>query len=168
MGGAFDLPIALGVLAASGLLPLRHLDDILVLGELSFDGAVRSVLGTLPIAARARRGGVRSMVLPTANATEASLVSGLTVVGVTSLREAVAVLTEAQAHPSHRAPQANGSSQTDNEIGVTDLADVKGQALARRALEIAAAGGHNLLFVGPPPEPARACSLGACQEFSRP
>ncbi len=119
VGGAFDLPIALGVLAASGLLPLRHLDNILVLGELSLDGAVRSVRGTLPIAARARRDGVRSMVLPAANATEASLVSELTVVGVTSLRETVTALTG-------------------------------NQALARRALEIAAAGGHNMLFVCPP------------------
>ncbi|MDE0829232.1 MAG: YifB family Mg chelatase-like AAA ATPase, partial [Vicinamibacterales bacterium] len=150
IGGAFDLPIALGVLAASGLLPLRHLDDILGLGELSLDGAVRSVRGTLPIAARARRDGVRSMVLPAANATEASLVSGLTVVGVTSLRETVAALTGDQTLPAHRAPHTSGPGPTGNEIGVANLADVKGQPPARRALEIAAADEHNLLFVGPP------------------
>ena len=149
VGAAFDLPIALGVLAASGLLPHRHFDEAVVLGELSLDGAVRSIRGTLPIAARARRDGIRDIVLPAANATEAALVSGLDVVGVNSLQETVAVLSGRQPRPPTPSPPITAPGPA-NLARSADLADVKGQALARRALEIAAAGGHNLLFVGPP------------------
>ncbi|MDP6581872.1 MAG: YifB family Mg chelatase-like AAA ATPase [Vicinamibacterales bacterium] len=144
VGSAFDLPIALGVLAATGLLPTRQFEDTVVLGELSLDGAVRSVAGALPISAQARRDGARSVILPRANAGEAALVSGLKVVPVVSLEETVAILTGRRPQPTHPKLPATPDCAT------VDLVDVRGQALARRAIEIAAAGGHNLLLIGPP------------------
>lgn len=106
VGSAFDLPIALGVLAATGLIPARQIDDAVVLGELSLDGAVRPVRGALPISARACRDGVGCVILPRANAGEAALVAGLEVVPVTSLEETVAVLTgrQTQARPARATP----------------------------------------------------------------
>ena len=99
VGSAFDLPIALGVLAATGLIPARQIDDAVVLGELSLDGTIRPVRGALPISARARRDGVGCVILPRANAGEAALVAGLEVVPVTSLEETVAVLTGRRPRP---------------------------------------------------------------------
>lgn len=148
VGAAFDPPIALGVLAATGLIPTRQIDDTVILGELSLDGAVRPVRGVLPIAAQARRDGVSCVILPHANAREASIVAGLDVVRVTSLGETVAVLTGRLARPA------------------PDLADVRGQALDRRALEITAAGGHNLLLIGSPSVPAKACWPDDYRAFS--
>ena len=143
-GAAFDLPIALGVLAAQGIVEQRAILDTMVLGELSLDGAIQPASGVLPVAARARREGARALLVPARNAPEAALVDGLRIVPVTDLNDAVAALN----HPE--APRSVPAARPSSEAAVADLADVRGQHLARRALEIAAAGGHNLLMVGPP------------------
>jgi magnesium chelatase family protein len=143
-GAAFDLPIALGILAASGVVERRHIEDVVLLGELSLDGSIHATRGVLPIAIGARRDGLTSILLPVANAPEAAILSGLNVLPARSLVEAVHVLNDPAAAVA--AVPAAPSSRT----APLDLADVRGQLLARRALEIAAAGGHNLLLVGPP------------------
>ena len=146
-GAAFDLPIALGVLAASGVVTSRTARNALVIGELSLDGSMHPTRGVLPIAAGARRDGYRELLLPSANAAEASLVSGLDVLPVDTLREAVATLN---GDLPRRAPPVARVAGVATGDDIPDLADVHGQAMGRRALELAAAGGHNLLFVGPP------------------
>ncbi len=144
-GAAFDLPIALGILAASGGISRRHVPDILLVGELSLDGAIQPTRGVLPIAAAARREGVPGLLLPVANAPEAAVVSGLQLYPVSTLTDAVAAINDPRPQTVAPPSPTDAPAQTDG-----DLCDVRGQALARRALEIAAAGGHNLLFVGPP------------------
>ena len=144
-GSSFDLPIAIGILAAQGVVERREITDVLVLGELSLDGSIHAARGVLPIAAAARRDGIPTVLLPRSNASEAAIVSGLRVTGVASLAEAVAALNHPAASPE---PVATPMPSIPN--GVADLADVRGQLLARRALEVACAGGHNLLLSGPP------------------
>lgn len=147
-GALLDLPLAMAVLAASGRLTAQATSGHLFLGELALDGALRPVRGAVAAALAARELGVRSLVVPRENAAEAALVPGVRVAGVGTLSQAVAVaegkLDVAANPPAMEALLAQGSS------GGPDLAEVHGQALARRALEIAAAGGHNLLLVGPP------------------
>jgi magnesium chelatase family protein len=143
-GAAFDLPIALGILAADGIVERREPRDLLLLGELSLDGTIHPARGVLPIAAAARRAGVTTLLLPSANAREAAIVEGLDVFPVTSLSDAVRALNEPSLAPSRPSPLPPVARD------VADLADIRGQLLARRALEIACAGGHNLLAVGPP------------------
>jgi magnesium chelatase family protein len=145
-GASFDLPIALGILAAQGIVERRHILDLVLLGELSLDGSIHATRGVLPIAAAARRDGVAGILLAVANAGEAAVVSGLDVIPVASLAGAVQALND----PSSRSPFVAVSPPPAAARTTADLADVRGQLLARRALEIAAAGGHNLLLVGPP------------------
>ncbi|MQA30122.1 MAG: YifB family Mg chelatase-like AAA ATPase [Luteitalea sp.] len=143
-GAAFDLPIALGILAAQGVVERRDIADVVVLGELSLDGSIQAARGVLPIAAAARRDGVASILLPRVNAAEAVVVGGLSVLAVSSLTQAVDALNQ----PGTVAPAP--ALPEPVRVPPPDLRDVRGQLLARRALEIAAAGAHNLLFVGPP------------------
>ncbi len=145
-GSSFDLATAVGLLVADGGFSLRHLGDVLLLGELALDGAVRPVTGVLPTLLLARRHGLQAAIVPGANHREAALAPGLPVHPVATLAEALALLA-AEELPAAPPPPPPPDSRPGPDV---DLADVRGQALARRALEIAAAGGHNLLLVGPP------------------
>ena len=146
-GSSFDLPIALGLLAVSGALSRRSVTDTVVVGELSLDGGINAIRGVLPIAIAARRLGLKRLLLPPQNVSEACVVEGLEVCQARSLPEAVNALNRPD-----EAVLARASARTDapppSDDG--DLSDVRGQLFARRALEVAAAGGHNLLLSGPP------------------
>ncbi|MFK2902631.1 YifB family Mg chelatase-like AAA ATPase [Dyella ginsengisoli] len=143
-GGRFDLAIALGILAAGGQVPREKLDDCEFLGELALSGAIRGVSGVLPALLRARARG-RRVVVPRANAAEAALVSDVDVMVADSLAEVCGWLHNA----STLAPPGRCSDGT-GAMACPDMSDVRGQLQARRALEIAAVGGHHLLMVGPP------------------
>ncbi|KAB8315947.1 YifB family Mg chelatase-like AAA ATPase [Tolypothrix campylonemoides VB511288] len=148
-GPCFDLPISVGILAASEQVSAHLLGDYLFLGEVSLDGSLRSVAGVLPIAATAEKMGIVGLVVPSDNAQEAAVVEGLAVYGFKNLSDVADFLN----HPERYKPvQLDNTVETrhDGFVQTADLQDVKGQAHARRALEIAAAGGHNLIFVGPP------------------
>ena len=147
-GPIFDLPIAVGVRASSEQVPVEGLDEYLFIGELSLDGSLRAVSGVLAIAAAAKRMGIKRLVIPADNVREAAVVKGLNVYGFGQLSEVVEFLN---APGSVLPAQVDGMAELAQARSVEfDLKDVKGQAHARRALEIAAAGGHNLIFVGPP------------------
>jgi magnesium chelatase family protein len=146
-GSSFDLPIALGLLAVSGSLNRPSVTDTVVVGELSLDGGINSIRGVLPIAIAARRLGLKRLLLPPQNVAEACVVEGLEVCQARSLPEAVDALNRPdEARLARPAPASTVPAPREDG----DLSDVRGQLFARRALEVAAAGGHNLLLSGPP------------------
>jgi len=147
-GPSFDLPISIGILAASEQIKPDLLGDFLFLGEVSLDGGLRPVAGVLPIAAAAAQMGITGLVVPEDNVQEAAVVQGLSVYGFKSLLDVADFLNHPQNYQPIRLTATDLLSQKIT-IGL-DLSEVKGQAHARRALEIAATGGHNLIFVGPP------------------
>lgn len=148
-GSAYDLPIALGILKASEQLFSEELENYVIMGELSLDGSLRPIKGVLPIAIEARKAGFKGFVLPKVNATEAAIVNNLDVIGVENMQEAIDFFEGNLAIEPLISDTRDLFQSQVNEYAV-DFSDVQGQENIKRAMEIAAAGGHNAIMIGPP------------------
>lgn len=147
-GSAYDLAIALGILAVSGQIPPKGFDDYIIMGELALDGCLRPVNGVLPVALQAKASGFRGCIFPAVSAQEAAGIDGLEVYGVSTLAEAIEVLSGGEGSAGHLVKPC--ALLPEEKRSHNDFRHVKGQHLARRGLEIAAAGGHNIILVGAP------------------
>ncbi len=146
-GSAFDLPMAIGILSATGLIPRSSYTPYLILGELSLDGLIRPIKGSLPIAITARDKGLRGIFLPPENASEAAVVKGIDIYPVETLSQLVETLLGLSKINPYQVNINRLFKKSDHQI---DFMDVRGQENVKRALEIAAAGGHNMIMIGPP------------------
>ena len=147
-GGAFDLPIALGILASSGIIEKKSLQNICAIGELSLDGKLRPVKGILPIVLSLHKFGITQIIVPEKNKNEACVAKDIEIYPFSDLKDVIQFLkkeTVAEPYKQDSISFQNGSTKTS-----IDFSDIKGQLFAKRAAEVACAGGHNMIMVGPP------------------